>query len=104
MLLRQVELMMKYKDPHNAILESRKHAAWYMTGLKGAAALRRMCGEIASLEDISRICEKALEEKKAENMERMKKATAYYNEDAKPGSLASKANMVRKFEEKNTKK
>ena len=34
----------------------------------------------------------------------MKKATAYYNENAKPGSLASKANMVRKFEEKNTKK
>ena len=48
--------------------------------------------------------EKALAAKKAENMERMKKATAYYNEDAKPGSLASKANMVRKFEEKNTKK
>lgn len=61
-LLRQVELMLAYKDPHNAILESRKHAAWYMTGLRGAAALRRMCGEIASLEDIRRICEKALEE------------------------------------------
>lgn len=63
-LMRQVELMMKYKDPHNAILESRKHAAWYMTGLKGAAALRRMCGEISSLADIVHICEKALEENK----------------------------------------
>lgn len=61
-LMRQVELMLRYKDPHNAILESRKHAAWYMTGLRGAAALRRMCGEISSLEDIGRICEKALEE------------------------------------------
>ena len=48
--------------------------------------------------------EKALAAKKAENQERIKKATAYYNEDAKPGSLASKANMVKKFEEKNAKK
>lgn len=61
-LMRQVELMHKYKDPHNAILESRKHTAWYMTGLKGAASFRRMCGEISSLDDIRRICEKALEE------------------------------------------
>jgi YidC/Oxa1 family membrane protein insertase len=30
--------------------------------------------------------------------------TAYYNSNAKPGSLASKANMVKKFEEKNEKK
>ena len=48
--------------------------------------------------------EKELAAKKAENQERMKKATAYYNEDAKPGSLASKAKMVKKFEEKNSKK
>lgn len=63
-LLKQVNLMHKYKDPHNAILESRKHTAWYMTGLKGAANLRRMCGEICSLEDIERIVELALEQNK----------------------------------------
>jgi len=61
-LFRQVELMHLYKDPRNAILESRKHTAWYMQGLKGAATLRRMCGEINSLEDITAICEKALEQ------------------------------------------
>ena len=63
-LLRQVELMHKYKDPHNAILESRKHTAWYMTGLKGAANLRRMCGEISQISDIERIIEIALEQNK----------------------------------------
>ncbi len=61
-LIGQVGLMEKYKDPKKAILESRKHAAWYMQGLKGAAALRRMCGEINSLKDIELICEKALEQ------------------------------------------
>lgn len=59
--LHQIELMHKYKDPHNAILEARKHTAWYMTGLAGAAALRRMCGEISSVQDVERIIEKALE-------------------------------------------
>lgn len=63
-LLSQIELMHEYKDPHNAILESRKHTAWYLGGIRGAAALRRMCGEISCLDDIKRICEKALEQNK----------------------------------------
>jgi nifR3 family TIM-barrel protein len=63
-LREQVGLMMKYKDPYNAILESRKHTAWYMTGLQGAASLRRMCGEISSLNDIEKIIEIALEQNK----------------------------------------
>jgi YidC/Oxa1 family membrane protein insertase len=42
--------------------------------------------------------------KKALTQENIKKATAYYNENAKPGSLASKANMVKMFEDKNAKK
>ena len=42
--------------------------------------------------------------RKAATQESIKKSTAYYNENAKPGSLASKANMVKKFEEKNTRK
>ena len=48
--------------------------------------------------------EEKLAAKKAATAENIKKATAYYNDNAKPGSLASKANMVKKFEEKNAKK
>ena len=59
---KQIELMHKYKEPRTAILESRKHTAWYLTGLRGSAALRRMCGEISSLKDIELIFEKALEQ------------------------------------------
>lgn len=59
---KQIELMHKYKEPRTAILESRKHTAWYLTGLRGSASLRRMCGEISSLEDIKIIFEKALEQ------------------------------------------
>lgn len=63
-LLEQVSLMEKYKNERVAILESRKHTAWYMTGLKGAANIRRMCGEISSKEDIKRIIEFVLEQNK----------------------------------------
>lgn len=61
-LLSQIELMKKYKAPTTVILEARKHTAWYMKGVKNAAKLRRMCGEISSLSDIEIICEKALAE------------------------------------------
>lgn len=42
---------------------------------------------------------KTAEEKEAE----IKKSTEYYNKNAKPGSLASKANMVKQYNEKNNK-
>lgn len=35
--------------------------------------------------------------------EAMKKSTEYYNKNAKPGSLAAKANMVKQYNEKNNK-
>lgn len=60
-LKREVSLMLEYKDTRKAILESRKHVAWYMYSLKGAAAIRRMCGGIESLADIEKICKIALE-------------------------------------------
>ena len=34
----------------------------------------------------------------------MKKSTEYYNKNAKPGSIAAKANMVKQYNEKNNKK
>ncbi len=61
---RHIELMCRYKDPYIAMLEARKHTAWYMKGLKGAAGLRKMCGEIKSLPDIDLLCERILEENK----------------------------------------
>jgi YidC/Oxa1 family membrane protein insertase len=35
------------------------------------------------------------------NKKAMEESTAYYNQNARPGSIASKANMVKAFEEKN---
>ncbi len=39
-----------------------------------------------------------------EREEALRKSTEYYNKNAKPGSIASKANMVKQYNEKNNKK
>ena len=55
-LMRQVELTVQYKGERVALLEARKHAAWYTNGLRGAAGLRRRAGEITTLEDLAAFC------------------------------------------------
>ena len=55
-LMRQVELTVQYKGERVALLEARKHAAWYTNGLRGAAGLRRKAGKIATLEDLAAFC------------------------------------------------
>ena len=57
-LMEQVRRMVEYKADRRAFLEARKHTAWYMQGLKGAAELRRMAGAINSYEDIEAVCQK----------------------------------------------
>ncbi len=60
-LKKQISFMQKYRSPKVAMLEARKHTAWYFSGIRGAAELRRECGSIASLHDVELLCEKALE-------------------------------------------
>lgn len=61
-LLRQAQRMIEYKGEHIATQEIRKHAGWYMRGLRGAAEYRRMAGTISSLDDLARLCLRAVEE------------------------------------------
>lgn len=60
-MMEQLNLMKKYKSERTVLLEARKHVAWYLKGVRNAAKLRRLCGEIDDLNDIQIICEKALE-------------------------------------------
>ncbi len=61
-LLRHISLMMKYKSERTALMESRKHTAWYIKGIRGASKIRKMCGEISSYDDILKITEMILAE------------------------------------------
>lgn len=60
-MLKHIDLMFKYKPERVALNESRKHTAWYLKGMRGAAKLRILCGQINSREDIIAIYNKALE-------------------------------------------
>jgi nifR3 family TIM-barrel protein len=49
------ELMIKYKGEHIAVLEMRKHAAWYMKGVPGSSEFKRQvnaCKSIKQLEEL----------------------------------------------------
>lgn len=56
LLMGQVQQTAAEKGEHIALLQARKHAAWYMSGLRGAAALRRQAGELKTLEDLATLC------------------------------------------------
>ena len=55
-MLRHVSKMCEYKGEAVAMREARKHAAWYLKGIKGAAALRKRAVEIVTYEDLIRLC------------------------------------------------
>lgn len=59
-LRRHMELMCEEKGESRAMREARKHAGWYMKGMRGAAELRRRAGELCSLEDLDRLIEEAV--------------------------------------------
>ena len=59
---KHIALLCRYKGERIGMREARKHAAWYMKGLRGAASLRRQCSELSCLEDLDRLCELILRE------------------------------------------
>ena len=57
---RHIEKLCLYKGEHVGMREARKHTAWYMRGIKGAAKLRVMCGELRELSDMRELTKQAL--------------------------------------------
>ena len=59
-MVRHVEKMVRYKGECVALREARKHCGWYLSGIRGAAALRRMAGQVSSLADVRALGREAL--------------------------------------------
>ncbi len=64
----------------------------------------RLLRDIRRTEEKAENEEAALKEKMEINAKRVQDSTAYYNKNARPGSLASKANMVAMYEERQMEK
>lgn len=56
-LQKQVKMMVEYKGERVAMREARKHAAYYMRGLRGAASFRQDCSSLTVYDDLLRLCE-----------------------------------------------
>ena len=61
-LLEQTRLAVEYKGEYVALKEARKHAAWYLKGVHGAARLRGRTGSLKTLSDLENLIQDALEE------------------------------------------
>lgn len=61
---RHIDSLCALKGEGRGMCEARKHVAWYMHGLRGAAEFRRMAGELTVLSDLDRLLEKVYLENK----------------------------------------
>ncbi len=56
LLMRQAKMTVENKGERVAMLEVRKHAAWYMNGLRGAAEYRRRACTVSTLAELEALC------------------------------------------------
>ncbi len=59
-MLRHLRKMAEYKTEKAAMREARKHIAWYMKGLRGAAEFRRIAGTVSTLAEAEALVEQVL--------------------------------------------
>ena len=57
LLKEQIELTVLYKGEHRAILEARKHLAWYLKGVKNSKIYRQMCNSVTTLSEVYNLCD-----------------------------------------------
>lgn len=59
----------EYKGERCGMREARKHVAWYTKGMRGAAAMRRLAGELTTLKDLDDFIVKVMENIKDEEIQ-----------------------------------
>lgn len=67
-MLRHIKLICELKGERQAMREARKHAAWYMKGMRGASAFRKQSGELCTYEDAVRLAHNVLEKNAEESI------------------------------------
>lgn len=59
-MIKHIKKLCEYKGDYIGMREARKHAAWYIKGIRGAAALRQEIGALESMEQLEAIAEKVM--------------------------------------------
>lgn len=61
-MIKHIRLICEYKGERVGIKEARKHAAWYIKGIKGAASYRQQVGTLESIEQLEELAYKIMME------------------------------------------
>ncbi|MGN1030356.1 MAG: tRNA dihydrouridine synthase DusB [Butyricicoccaceae bacterium] len=59
---RQFELACAHKGEHIAMLEARKHLAWYLKGVRGVKRIKNEIASLLTMEDLDRVIDRILRE------------------------------------------
>ena len=59
-MINHITRLCEYKGTYTGIREARKHAGWYIKGIRGAASFRREIGTLESLDELKALAEKVI--------------------------------------------
>lgn len=59
-MIRHIRLICEYKGEHVGMREARKHAAWYIKGIRGAAKFRQQVGTLSSMDELLALAEQVI--------------------------------------------
>ncbi|MDD6275958.1 MAG: tRNA dihydrouridine synthase DusB [Clostridia bacterium] len=65
-MFRHIQAMCGYKGDRVGMREARKHAAWYIKGIRGAASFRREIGELSSIDELKALAQRVIESQSQE--------------------------------------
>ena len=59
-MLAHIETLCRYKGDYIGMREARKHAAWYIRGIRGAASYRHQIGALTTMDELRALAEDVL--------------------------------------------
>lgn len=59
-MLRHIGTLCEYKGVRIGMREARKHAAWYIKGIRGAAAFRQEIGQLSTMDELKALSERVI--------------------------------------------
>ena len=59
-MLRHIGTLCEYKGVRIGMREARKHAAWYIKGIRGAASFRQEIGKLSTMDELKALVERVV--------------------------------------------
>ena len=65
-MVNHIEKLCEYKGDYTGMREARKHAGWYIKGMRGAAAFRREIGSLENMEQLRNLAKNVINSSEGE--------------------------------------